>query len=177
MRGGFWGVLERVENLGTGLMIYEKQRFVTAEAPAGLGFDFSEMGGVEVERVVVRFETPTELKAEGVVVEKPEFGVLVSRLRDRISNLRLCYQGGGLDVDFEAVGRAAGRVRVVRSSLRRVEVERQSSRTGQRHSIGGVVGEVEYEGELGGLMVYLKVGEWVGVGRQTVWGKGMFAVG
>jgi hypothetical protein len=34
------------------------------------------------------------------------------------------------------------------------------------------VGEAEYEGELGEFVPYLKAGKWVGVGRQTVWGKG-----
>jgi hypothetical protein len=34
------------------------------------------------------------------------------------------------------------------------------------------VGEVEYQGELDEFMAYLRLGKWVGVGRQTVWGKG-----
>jgi CRISPR/Cas system endoribonuclease Cas6 (RAMP superfamily) len=51
-------------------------------------------------------------------------------------------------------------------------VERRSSRTGQTHSIGGFVGEAEYEGDLAEFVPYLKAAKWVGVGRQTVWGKG-----
>ena len=50
--------------------------------------------------------------------------------------------------------------------------KRRSSRTGRVHPIGGFVGEAEYEGELGEFVPYLKAGKWVGVGRQTVWGKG-----
>ena len=169
-------MLDRVEDLATGLTLYENQHFTTSAAPVGIHMDLAEHSPAAAERVVVRFETPTELKAEGAVVEKPEFSVLVSRLRDRISNLRLCYQGGGLDVDFEAIGQAAAEVRIVRSTLTRVDVSRQSSRTGQRHSIGGVVGEVEYEGDLGMLLPFLRVGEWTGVGRQTVWGKGTFGL-
>ena len=33
-------------------------------------------------------------------------------------------------------------------------------------------GEVEYGGELGEFLPYLEAGQWIGVGRQTVWGKG-----
>jgi hypothetical protein len=39
-------------------------------------------------------------------------------------------------------------------------------------SLGGFVGDAEYEGELGEFMAYLLAGKWTGVGRQTVWGKG-----
>ena len=129
-----------------------------------------------VERLVVRFLTPTELKSGGELVDTPEFGVLLRRLRDRISNLRVFYQGGALEVEFEELGRAAEEVRIVRSNLKRVEAERLSSRTGQRHSLGGFVGEVEYVGKLAAFLPFLRVGEWVGVGRQTVWGKGCLEV-
>jgi hypothetical protein len=40
-------------------------------------------------------------------------------------------------------------VQITRCELKQAEVERLSSRTGQRHPLGGFVGEAEYEGELG----------------------------
>ena len=62
---------------------------------------------------------------------------------------------------------------MTRCNVRHIDVERRSSRTGaQIHSIGGFVGEAEYEGELGKFIPYLKAASWTGVGRQTVWGKG-----
>ena len=75
------------------------------------------------------------------------------------------------------MGERAAAVRMVRCEVQRTEVERLSSRTGQRHSLGGFVGEAEYEGELGEFVGYLRLGKWVGVGRQTVWGKGEVEVG
>ena len=198
--------LERVEDLGDGALLYEQQRFTTAiplgihldlstancSSNGGASFSLRGASAPPLEghvsagrttsalphatRLLVRFETPTELKSDGAIVETLEFPILLSRLRDRVSNLRLCYQGGSLDVDFDGLGRAASEVRIARSSLRRVEVSRHSSRTGQTHSIGGVIGEVEYEGDLGAFIPWLQAGQWTGVGRQTVWGKGMIAV-
>ena len=69
-------------------------------------------------------------------------------------------------------GHGCAAVRLTRCELQRQEVDRLSSRTGQRHPLGGFVGEVEYQGELGEFAPYLRLGKWVGVGRQTVWGKG-----
>jgi hypothetical protein len=123
-------------------------------------------------RVRVRFVTPTELKAEQTLVTRPEFAVLFTRARDRISTLRGLYGAGPLEIDFRGMGERAGRVRLTRSELSWTETERRSSRTGLTHPLGGFTGEVEYEGELGEFLPYLRAAQWTGVGRQTVWGKG-----
>lgn len=132
---------------------------------------------ISVDRVRVRFLTPTELKSGQQLAAKPEFGVLAGRIRDRISTLRQLYGPGPLDLDFRSFGERASLVRMTRCELRQVDVRRQSSRSGQIHPIGGFVGEAEYEGDLTEFVPYLKAAKWTGVGRQTVWGKGEIAVG
>jgi hypothetical protein len=123
-------------------------------------------------RARIRFVTPTELKSGREIVDRPEFAVLFARLRDRISTLRALYGEGPLGIDFRAMGHAAGAIRMTRCDLEHRSVQRRSSRTAQRHPLGGFVGEAEYEGELRPFVNYLKLGKWIGVGRQTVWGKG-----
>ena len=125
-----------------------------------------------VDRVRVRFVTPTELKAGHKLADRPDFSILFGRLRDRISTLRALYDAGSLEIDFRAMGERAATIRMTRCELHRTEVDRLSSRTGKRHPLGGFVGEAEYEGELGEFLPYLRLGTWLGVGRQTVWGKG-----
>ncbi len=135
-----------------------------------------EPAEAEVRSAVVQFRTPTELKAGNKLVDRPEFGVLFARIRDRVSMLRSAYGAGPLEIDYQGTGERAARVRMTRCDLRRVEAERRSSRTGQTHSIGGFVGECEYEGELREFVPYLRAATWTGVGRQTVWGKGEIEV-
>jgi hypothetical protein len=125
-----------------------------------------------VNRLCVRFVTPTELKSGQQIAARPEFGILAARIRDRISTLRELYGEGPLDIDFRAFGDRANLVRMTRCELRTIDAVRRSSRTGQVHPIGGFVGEAEYEGELTEFVPYLKAAKWTGVGRQTVWGKG-----
>ena len=129
-----------------------------------------------VQKVRIRFVTPTELKSGHEVAARPEFGILFGRLRDRISTLRTLYGAGPLEIDFRTMGERAAAVKMMQCELRRTKADRLSSRTGQRHSLGGFVGEVEYEGDLGEFLSYLRLGKWIGVGRQTVWGKGEFRV-
>jgi len=68
-------------------------------------------------------------------------------------------------------------VKLTRLRLEFSEAERRSAKTGERHPLGGFVGEAEYEGELGEFLPYLRAARWVGVGRQTVWGKGVIEFG
>jgi hypothetical protein len=129
-----------------------------------------------VARILVRFLTPTELKSGGALAEAPEFAVLLSRIRDRLSVLRALYGPGPLDIDYKGMAERAKRVRLARSNIERVRAQRRSSRTGRVHSIGGFRGEAEYVGELAEFAPYLRAARWTGVGRQTVWGKGAIEV-
>jgi hypothetical protein len=125
-----------------------------------------------VSGVTVRFVTPTELKGHDGLLDRPDFGILASRIRDRISTLRELYGDGPLDLDFRAFGERAAKIRMTRCELQQVAVERRSSRTGQTHSLGGFTGEADFEGDLTEFVPYLEAARWTGVGRQTVWGKG-----
>ena len=125
-----------------------------------------------VDRLMLDFVTPTELKVAERLLGEPLFEPLIARLRDRISNLGEQYGRGPLDLDFIALAERARGVRLAESQIRHVEAERRSSRTGQTHPLSGFVGRASYEGDLAEFVPYLQIGEYTGVGRQTVWGKG-----
>lgn len=119
----------------------------------------------------VHFETPTELKGwdgDGL----PPFGILMRRLRDRLSALRSLYGEGPLEIDFRSFGVRADKVVTAGGDLAPARAVRTSSRTGQSHPLGGVTGWVDYVGDLGESVPYLRAAAYTGVGRQTVWGHG-----
>src|SRR4051812_10471886 len=120
-------------------------------------------------KIRVDFLSPTELKHEQRIVDRPDFPILFARARDRIGALRALYGPGPLDIDFAAMGARAQAVRMPACDLRPIEAGRRSSRTGQSHSIGGFVGTVEYEGPVAEFLPYLEAARWTGVGRQAVW--------
>lgn len=159
--------LERIEQLD----LQGRAAAVTNSpgAPSAIGLD-PDLAPVAALRV--QFLTPTELKSEGVVVKQPEFPVLFARLRDRIATLRALYGAGPLDIDYRALGERAAAVRLSRCELMWEGALRRSGRTGQVHPLGGFTGYAEYEGELAEFLPWLRAARWVGVGRQTVWGKG-----
>ncbi len=123
----------------------------------------------------VEFKTPTELKSDGRVIDKPDFAILFARIRDRISTIRALYGPGPLEIDFRAIGDRASQIRLTRCDIHQVDTERRSTRTGQVHGIGGFVGAAEYEGALTEFLPYLEAAAWTGVGRHCVWGNGELA--
>jgi hypothetical protein len=129
-----------------------------------------------IDRLVVEFETPTELKVDGSMAQRPEFAVLAARVRDRIASLNHLYGSALVEFDWRRLDDAAREVRLVRADLEWSGGKRYSTRTGQVHPLGGFRGAAEYEGNLAPFLGLLRAGEWTGVGRQTVWGKGAYRV-
>ncbi|MBY0504688.1 MAG: hypothetical protein K2X03_12315 [Bryobacteraceae bacterium] len=77
--------------------------------------------------------TPTEFKDAGSVALRPAFCAL--------------YQGGRPDQDLAALTHSADHLRIAGGTVTGAEVERRSSKTGQKHSLGGFTGWVDYEGD------------------------------
>lgn len=132
----------------------------------------------DCSKLTVGFLTPTHLVFDerAVAPGQFEFHHLVKRLRDRLNALATFYCGGPLELDFAAIGARAEAVRATRRDLRWEGRARVSSRTGQRHEIGGFAGECEFEGELGEFLPLLQLGQYVHVGKHATWGNGWLAM-
>jgi hypothetical protein len=139
-------------------------------------------GNASVQRLTIRFLTPTFLRADGEVVRRPEFHQLFKRLRDRVNALSTFFGDGPLDVDFKRLGERAEKVRTVAAQTDWVERFRTSSKTRQRHELSGFVGSVTYDlcpdaSNLAPVFLpWLALGEVVHVGKHTAWGNGWFEV-
>jgi hypothetical protein len=116
------------------------------------------------------------LKSEGVVVRRPEFHPLFKRLRDRINALCAFFGPGPLEADFQGLGRRAEQVRLVSAQIEWKDLDRRSSRTGQRHPLSGFVGQATYEGEFTEFLPWLALGELTHVGKHTAWGNGQIGL-
>jgi hypothetical protein len=127
-------------------------------------------------RFTLRFRTPTTLRRDGRLVDRPEMGTLARNLIHRITALSYFHCGEKWPTDAEIPGliRAAEQVRLVRASVRWVDWQRYSSRQQTTMKFGGIVGEATYEGEPGPLLPLLLAGQAVHVGRHCVFGNGRY---
>jgi hypothetical protein len=145
-------------------------------SPQGGSASSPQDDAANVRQVTLRFLTPTLLRADGVLMRRPAFGPLAKRLRDRINALAYFYCGEGLDIDFKAFGDAAEKIGPVSDATGWVESSRYSRRREVAHDLSGFVGEVTFEGELGVFLPYLKLGEYVHVGKNAVFGNGWYEI-
>ena len=145
------------------------------------------------DRLTVDFVTPTRLIAEGRLLRRPEMRALALRLVERLEALEQAYGStrGAVGADeaeddqaahtrrrerYRAFERLAQGVRVARDETRWVEATSHSARQQRSLPIGGFVGEVTFEGELGGLRELLAWGEVAHAGKNAVKGDGCMRV-
>lgn len=153
------------------------ESLVHIAAPALCAGDLVRPDDACLTRMTLRFATPVDLRDCGAPVAIPEFGPIIRRLRDRASSLAAFFGDGPLELDFKGVSALADTVRLVENRTRVVTVNRRSSKTGQRHDVGGFVGEATYDGEaIGRLMPLVRVGEVIHVGKHAAFGNGRMEV-
>jgi len=139
-------------------------------------------------RVKIKFLTPLLLKSgSGIddrgnriaaqeVRDRPPFGVIIRRLRDRLSSLCMFFGEPWTHPDFAALGAIADTVTLISSQTTWLTRSRQSTRTGQSHEISGLVGHSTYEfpnnEAFDTLASLLKFGQLIHVGKNVPWGNG-----
>ncbi len=158
-----------------GICAYEQGSGLTAEASTLIELPLLPAADAPTQGVTLRFATPTELKSGSAVLRTAPFAAVFARARDRVRTIASLYSDplNDLDLDFRTLTRHAAAVETVSSDLRWISARRRSSRTGQTHPLGGFVGEVRYAGEMSEFLPILRAAYWTGIGRQTVWGKGV----
>jgi hypothetical protein len=159
---------------GANNLVQPPGEFISWESLTGGNNNGNGFGNVQ--RVSLEFLTPTMLKADGLVIRKPTFSTIIKRLRDRINALAYFYCGQGLDIDFKMLGESADGIDIARDSTRWIDSARFSRRRGVSHDLSGFVGEISFEGDLAQFMPYLKLGEYVHVGKNAVFGNGWYRI-
>ena len=135
-------------------------------------------------KLAVNFLTPTRMKHEGRFVVRPEFHVLVRNILRRVSSLYYFHCGEKWEVDYRGIIEAAKGVELAEARTGWVDWERYSRRQQQRMNLGGLVGQVTYEGDasaelstgLEPFLPLLVLGELVHVGKACVFGNGKYEI-
>jgi hypothetical protein len=124
------------------------------------------------------FRAPTRIQYDGHLAPDLEFHVLVRNLLRRLSLLYYFHcSGDPSDWDFKGAIEMAKEVKVKKENLRWYEWERYSGRQETRMKMGGFVGEIIFEGEIGPFMPLIRAGEVLHVGKGTGFGLGKYEIG
>ena len=127
--------------------------------------------------ISVSFITPTRIKYKNSLTKDLEFHVFFRSLLRRISLLSYFHCGHRLDdTEFKNLIQQARNIKTVKRSLYWHDWERYSNRQETRMKLGGFMGEITYEGKLKEFWPYIRLGEYVHVGKGSGFGLGRYRV-
>lgn len=136
-----------------------------------------ENGSADPERLTLHFLSPLRLQQNGRALppEKLDARPLLMALVRRAYLLAEFHGDGPLVADFAALLAACAGIRDDKRLVWR-DWMRYSSRQKQKMSLGGVVGEWTISGPLAAFIPFLRLGEWLHVGKEAAFGLGHYTL-
>ncbi|MBI4768705.1 MAG: CRISPR system precrRNA processing endoribonuclease RAMP protein Cas6 [Deltaproteobacteria bacterium] len=133
---------------------------------------------LEPQTLHLSFITPTRIQYNAHLTLDLEFHILIRNLLRRFSLLYYFHCGGDpSNWDFKGLIRQAQEVKVKERKLRWYDWERYSGRQETRMKMGGFMGGITFEGEIGPFMPLIRAGEVLHVGKGTGFGLGKYRIG
>jgi len=130
-----------------------------------------------VASLTVRFQTPTRIIFQGkpLLGQFPFRGFMGALLR-RLGLMAAYHGQGAPDIDYPALLRQAEQICCETAELRFHDWFRWSNRQQRKIPMGGAVGRIVWSGELAPFLPYIRLGEWLHVGKGAVMGMGHYTV-
>jgi hypothetical protein len=121
--------------------------------------------------------TPTRILNQNRIVNEVPFDLLMRNILRRISLLGRIHCESNWDLPYKAIlDQAASHVKLVDSKTSWYDWERYSNRQKTRMNMGGIMGELVYEGELAPFLPLLLLGQFTHIGKNTTFGLGKYIV-
>ncbi len=158
--------------------IFDPDKNIFTSTPSEITWgDFSEKSkGLSQKYIKLSFLTPTKIRFLEKTIFNPEFSHIVKRLIERLGALSYFYCSETLGDEMMPLLEKAELVKTISREVRWVDAERHSTKTKLPHSIGGFVGYISFEGDIGDFLPFLIAGELVHVGKSTTFGNGWYRI-
>ncbi len=133
--------------------------------------------GVPASEISIEFLTPLRIKSNGKYVNQTnlKFKHIAKNLIRRLSLLSYFY-GSIWAADFKKLIELAEDIKIKQSSLGWLEMERYSLRQKKYISMGGIVGNITFSGNISPFYKLLKIGEYTHIGKNTSFGHGYYKI-
>jgi hypothetical protein len=128
-------------------------------------------------RLQVHLLTPLRLKYENRLASQLPFHLLIRACLRRVSTLFSAFGSGEPIFDYTGIVSDAQKISILESNLSRLDWKGYSFRQKQEIHLGGLVGDVIYEGNLSRFLPLLEFCRLTHIGKQTTFGLGRFGMG
>jgi len=159
-----------------GSLVYDGETKILQNSPAPIMGDEieAEIDSYKnsVHQLTLDFITPVRIKEKGRFTDRLDFAILFKNLTRRISLLSKYHCGE----EWNAGEKVPSDIKTKASNLFWRDLERYSSRQGMRMKLGGVMGEITFEGNLSPYLPLLRLGEYTHIGKATAFGLGKYEI-
>ncbi len=128
-----------------------------------------------IPQITLEFITPVRIYIKKQFQTELPFPVLLRAILRRYRSLQY-FHGNGAVERYPINWEEAERVEVVHQELHFRRTQRYSNRQKAPLSISGMVGRITYRGNLGTFWPWIKMGEYLHIGKGTVFGLGGYRV-
>lgn len=116
--------------------------------------------------------TPLRIIARHAPVARLPFSVLMRSIIRRVTSLLNVYGNGEPDLDYSGLVAAAENITVAENSLQWLDWKRYSSRQDKKMFMGGLTGNITYQGCFSPFQPMLAMAEKVHIGKNSSFGLG-----
>lgn len=165
--------LSKILNSQTQRIIWRKGQYFKEAVTAAI------IQGDELQNVtgaVVKICTPLRIRHGGRMVKKVSFQTLIRNITNRIIAITERYGGWADQKESDRLLALAEKVRIVNEEIKVEKLERYSNRTNGKMDFSGLIGTIEYEGNLTPFVPWLYAAQRLHIGRNTTFGMGKIQV-
>ncbi len=131
-------------------------------------------GKSDVSALAIELLSPLRLKSNNGFQRSLSFPVIARAALRRLASLEKCYGAGDPDLDFRGLCAKAESITEVSVDVNWRDYKRYSSRQKSDMLFGGVVGRLEFAGEVAPFVPIFSYVQRVNLGKQTAFGLGRF---
>ena len=131
---------------------------------------------VNHKQIKIKFLTPVRIILGGELTTKLDFNLFITNLLRRISWLSIVHCNEELEFDYKRFIAYTNGVKTKARNVEWYDWERYSSRQDTRMKLGGFMGNITFEGDLEEFLPFIKLGEYIHIGKQTSFGLGKYEI-
>ncbi|KPA14050.1 CRISPR-associated protein Cas6, partial [Candidatus Magnetomorum sp. HK-1] len=130
----------------------------------------------DTNKITLHFISPFRIKYHNKICDHIEFHIIIRSLIRRLANLAYFHCNSKCDIDFNDIIEKARSVKIFENKMSWYDWGRYSTRQKEWMKLGGLIGDITYEGNICEFIPFLILGTWVSVGKGTAFGLGNYRI-
>ncbi len=133
-----------------------------------------ETRGFSSEKITLNFLTPTRIKYRKEYVKEFDFEALIRSILRRFLTLAELHCDYKPKINPQDLLKRAKEVSLLNSETHWYNYTRYSKRQDRRIDLSGFIGRVTFQGKISDFLPYIKLGEYIHIGKNTSFGLGRY---